>query len=333
MSDASEKTNSKRDCYIDFLRFLGLSLIILAHINAPLTITQIRCFDVPLMVFVSGMSFKTISTDYLTYVKKRFIRLYKPVAIFLTVFFGTIYLFKVAGFSIIPISEDIILGSYLLLQEPSIGFVWIIRVFILIAFIAPFCSKILKSINFTQIILLIFGIIIAQTVLCWASIDLINETIFNFLIVDCIYYAVGYSIFFCAGILAKRNIVKFHIWLILGLCFLLISVASSYPNFDISAHKYPPTGTFLFYGMAGCALIYSAKPILLKLISSKLIYGIIRYISINSIWIYLWHIPFVFLINHYINQESIWSIRWLIVYVLACLISRIQNSIKLVNFK
>lgn len=47
-----------RNTYIDFLRFIGLTLIILAHVKAPVWITELRCFDVPLMVFVSGISFK-----------------------------------------------------------------------------------------------------------------------------------------------------------------------------------------------------------------------------------------------------------------------------------
>lgn len=48
----------QRDLHIDFLRFIGISLIILAHVEAPSGITQFRCFDVPLMVFVSGLSFR-----------------------------------------------------------------------------------------------------------------------------------------------------------------------------------------------------------------------------------------------------------------------------------
>ena len=37
----------QRDLYIDFLRFIGISLIILAHVEAPSGITQFRSFDVP----------------------------------------------------------------------------------------------------------------------------------------------------------------------------------------------------------------------------------------------------------------------------------------------
>ena len=40
--------------YIDFLKLLGLFCIILAHVNPPAIIMQIRNFDVPLMVILSG---------------------------------------------------------------------------------------------------------------------------------------------------------------------------------------------------------------------------------------------------------------------------------------
>jgi fucose 4-O-acetylase-like acetyltransferase len=46
-----------RDIEVDVLRSIGILLIILAHIKAPLMPTVIRCFDVPLMVFVSGLCY------------------------------------------------------------------------------------------------------------------------------------------------------------------------------------------------------------------------------------------------------------------------------------
>lgn len=46
-----------RDIEVDVLRSIGILLIILAHIKAPVIPTVIRCFDVPLMVFVSGLCY------------------------------------------------------------------------------------------------------------------------------------------------------------------------------------------------------------------------------------------------------------------------------------
>ena len=43
----------ERLIYADYLKFLGLVLVILAHVNAPAMLQQFRSFDVPLMVFIS----------------------------------------------------------------------------------------------------------------------------------------------------------------------------------------------------------------------------------------------------------------------------------------
>jgi fucose 4-O-acetylase-like acetyltransferase len=48
---------NNRDLRIDILRVAGLLLIILAHVSPPFLLFQFRTFDVPLMVFVSGLSY------------------------------------------------------------------------------------------------------------------------------------------------------------------------------------------------------------------------------------------------------------------------------------
>lgn len=45
----------QRDSSVDIMRAIGLLCVILAHINPPSLLLQIRSFDVPLMLFVSGL--------------------------------------------------------------------------------------------------------------------------------------------------------------------------------------------------------------------------------------------------------------------------------------
>ena len=45
----------KRKYYIDILKVVGLLCLILAHVEAPLVLKEIREFDVSLMVFLSGL--------------------------------------------------------------------------------------------------------------------------------------------------------------------------------------------------------------------------------------------------------------------------------------
>ena len=81
-----------RDLTIDFLRFVGLSLIIIAHVQAPYKLTQIRCFDVPMMLFISGLTSSGRSAgNYLEYIVKRTKRLILPVWIFLFFYLASFY--------------------------------------------------------------------------------------------------------------------------------------------------------------------------------------------------------------------------------------------------
>ncbi len=50
----------ERNLYIDFMRALGLILLIGVHVNAPDWYVAVRSFDVPLMVFISAMCYKPL---------------------------------------------------------------------------------------------------------------------------------------------------------------------------------------------------------------------------------------------------------------------------------
>ena len=310
----------KRDSYIDLLRVIGLTFIILAHVNAPKIINDIRCFDVPLMVFVSGLSFSGIKTTYSDYLIKRFIRLYKPVAIFLTVFFSGCYILQIMHLPIIDLSIDKIFGSYALLQEPSIGFVWIIRVFILMAFIAPLCYRYCQNISTTKAIILLFLTITVQTTICHLSQN-INNDLYTLIVKECVLYTTGYSIFLILGMILRRESLTVSscylysgLFLSSGLILLLMILPNEYHILD---YKYPPSNLFLIWGVGICLLLWGLKPNIKTQAFGKILHESILYISKNSIWIYLLHIPFVFLINHYVTNQSMWSIRWVIVYSLA----------------
>ena len=79
-----------RNRSIDLLRFIALTGIIIAHIDPPSFWMQLRGFDVPLMVFLSGVSYRISGgnkQNYWSYAVKRFKRLILPVWVFLTIYF------------------------------------------------------------------------------------------------------------------------------------------------------------------------------------------------------------------------------------------------------
>lgn len=86
-----------RDKTIDIMRVIGIMLIILAHVSPPEFLFQLRTFDVPMMIFISGMSYYVASkkdVKIVPYVKSRFRRLVVPAWIFITLFYITIYVFN-----------------------------------------------------------------------------------------------------------------------------------------------------------------------------------------------------------------------------------------------
>ena len=60
---------SKRLFYIDLLKTIGLLAVILAHVNPPIWLKQMRSFDVSLLVIVSGYlaGMGSYSADFLDY--------------------------------------------------------------------------------------------------------------------------------------------------------------------------------------------------------------------------------------------------------------------------
>lgn len=120
----------KRDPSIDLLRFIGLTMIILAHIGLSRSISllfQLRSFDVPLMVFTSGLAFSGRNTGaYLPFIGKRTLRLIVPVYLFVAAY---ILLNPIlSGWGLVDeYTSKVIAGTFMLRLNPSIGYVWIIR--------------------------------------------------------------------------------------------------------------------------------------------------------------------------------------------------------------
>ena len=140
----------KRDPSIDLLRFIGLTMIILAHIGLSRSTSllfQLRSFDVPLMVFTSGLAFSGRNTGaYLSFIGKRTLRLIVPVYIFVAAYILLNPVFSDWGI-VKEYSSKEIWGTFMLRLNPSIGYVWIIRVFLIVMLVTPLLLKLDKAIR------------------------------------------------------------------------------------------------------------------------------------------------------------------------------------------
>ncbi len=318
-----------RDVKLDSLRGIGLLCIILAHVDPPYVIEQLRSFDVPLMVFISGSVTKRIETNLITYYCKRVARLIIPVYLFITGLFILYWLGSQFGF--IKLMNDfpkVVFNTYLLSPVEGVGYVWIIRVFLLMMLITPIVVKITNVVferfwlYFLIIALLgIFNINIINSDICQKS------NVFDEIFRNIIQYILGYGLVLMTAIKLQKTTIVERKRYVLTLLLLFVSsviyyIVSNGFIIDISKfYKYPPQWYFLIYGLLCSVLLCSYVSRLPRsLIENK----ILVFIGQNSIWLYLWHIPFIKISNFMFSE---WYIRWGFILFFSLIVYLVQYKI------
>jgi len=326
LKDASTERNG----IVDALRFLGLSLIILAHVNPSEYIFQLRNFDVPLMFIVMGMSYNLTSNKKrkkTSYILSRFRRLILPTWIFLILAFITCYLYYLSSnLSTFFFTQYEILSSFSLAR--GIGYVWVIRLFFAVSIIAIITPRYVYQLNIFAIYSVSFLIIAMSDNLLgdwYKEIDHKNDI---FLLGSFYSNVIPYTLVFLIGT-KLLNCTSKQLYLLFFISLFIFSgitihnyllFSTFYPT---QIDKYPPGIYYLSYSlfMSLFCLIVLNKTMLT---CNKLIKNIVRFISSNSIWIYLWHIVFVMLTDS-TGMGFIW--RYLLVYTSAISIFIIQYKL------
>ena len=309
-----------RNFNVDLLRFAGLAMIILAHAGPPPLLFQFRNFDVPLMVMVAGISFHLSyrGEAYGTYLWKRINRLVFPVWIFLSIYFVLLY---GCGFPTVFPGWGKVITSYLLLS--GIGYVWIIRVFLLVALVSPLLSKIsAQTASDARYFVMLGGAYMFYELLA----DLIAPISASFVgnVLDStLLYLLPYSLVFAIGLrlpsLSNRQVG----WLCLSAAAVFVLLCGE-RHFEsgvfvpTQVDKYPPTAYYLSFALAGATFLWWISDRVLAAIKSKTALGLIKFIAQNSIWIYLWHIPMV----DSIHQNFV--VKYLLVFLAAVTMTFVQ---------
>lgn len=308
----------KRDYKIDFLKAIGVCLIILAHTTIPEVVSQFRSFDVPLMVIISAIlanrTYKSGNT--LQYIKKRFIRLIIPTYIFLIVFFMIMLVFQRNNLTL-----ELIVNSFLLQKNDSIGFVWIILVYFMCAILIPFINKI--NIKKTKNIICIFIIYITYEILAYFKIGFEYNIWYSIF-----YYIIPYGIITIIGYNYEKLTKKEKITLLVGnfivnIIFLLINLLVNNKYVLYTDYKYPPTIYFLTYGIVvSIVLLEIVQNTDFKIYKSKFV----EFIAQNSLWIYLIHILVLKIIENTVGEVN-WVIQYMVIIMITLLSVLIKNKI------
>lgn len=311
----------ERNYTFDLLKSIALVCIILAHVNPNGVVFQIRNFDVPLMIMISvWLSINNITNNefkYCRYIRHRINRLLIPTWIFLTIFFIiNIFLGKMP-----PIKT--IISSYLLIG--GIGYVWVIRIYIYIAIITPIINNLLMKVKvFGKVFLIIMQYIVYNLlVMIVSNTDGVLNLILNSTVLDFIGYSFIVSI---AIILYNFNVKKqLCINVVFGIIFVLLAIKNNF--IPTQTFKYPIRMYYLSYALFVSIGLYIIISQLNK--NSKLKpNNTIIFISKNSMWIYLWHILYLEMVNNmFINIRLGFILRLIIITLLSIITVYFQKKI------
>jgi fucose 4-O-acetylase-like acetyltransferase len=284
-----------REINLDLMRFIGVLIIMIAHANPPGWLFQLRNFGTPLLIVASSLTYAVIyenrTLNYFTFIKKRLNRLIIPAWIFLTFFFCIFWLVSVVLEKEFPFSVNKILTSYSFYS--GIGFVWILKVYIILAFFTPLALKAKKSSisNYGYFTILIFLYVTYEVVLKFSS-PYIPENIIFFMN-NVIFIIIPYSILYLYGMrLGSLSNIKICSVLLFSFFIFILLLSEKYQEcrcyISTQQFKYPPTIYYISYAFFALNLVYLICRNLPKPNekASKLIF----WLSSNSLWIYLWHI-------------------------------------------
>lgn len=310
-----------RNLKLDALKVIAIICIIIAHSAPPQLLFQLRNFDVPLMAIISGALFSLTSYkySYIKYVTKRILRLLIPTYTFLLIFFTSIYLFTLLRHQSYPFSNETIRSTFTL--HGGIGFVWIIRVYLLIAVISPVLLNLYRRINTTY-----FTIFLIITYILYEITYFFLRENTNIILQYFIFYMLPFGVITGFGIqllkLSTRTLIhtmcySFSLFTYLSFIYYLRT-----GNFvQTQDYKYPPQIYYLSFALSICIFLYLLLkiPFVLNLFKSKYIY----FISSSSLWIYLWQIFYVYIWNTF--RISNFVIEFIFVFTLSCTTVYIQK--------
>lgn len=311
----------QREHAIDVMRFIGLTMIFIAHSGPGNLLFQFRCFDVPMMLFISGLSYSDRDTgSYLGFVWKRATRLFVPLYSFLICYFLLKWVLSSAGLcTMTPVKT--IAGTFALCQ-PSIGKVWIFRVFFIVMLLTPPLLALEKKLPrwaFWGVLSLMFAV---QSFL----IEWLHPLNLGRFVEDWCLYAVGYSIPFFLGCHARKSSTGNNIIAaaVLMVCFAAAAVfIVGRPWLIFQAVKYPPHAYYLLWGCLISILLWTSRRIWMPVLDWRFV----NWIGRNTIWIYIWHTPFVCDVTQAYMKGCHWSLRFAVLAVAGIGLYAIQYTV------
>lgn len=331
MSRAVENTPS-RNYTVDFLRGIAMLCVMLAHCAPPALLLQLRNFDVPLLVVVSGITYSLFSSSKIssvrTFLVNRLVRLVVPAWIFLTLFFLIFAVVDKLSGNPYRFSLQTMLTTYFFYS--GIGYVWVLRVFAVIAVLTPFLLYFRDKVRQD---ILYYGLLIVFYLGYEASFLLTEHFVhsagFLKFLETAVFVIPSYAVLYAYG-LRMPNMKISVIWIVMifaaiictGMaCYFYMQTGQWMPTQNA---KYPPRLYYLSYAIVCINALY-------LLAKSHELRGFARkaftWISENSLWLYLWHILALFTWDDVARGgiQECWAAKFVFIFFMASAITALQK--------
>lgn len=288
---------TQRDTSLDLLRVVGILVIFLVHGRPPGWVVQAVGFAVVLLVLASGMSHRLLLERQglrpTAFLWRRLSRLVLPVWLFLAVYAAGTWLVTLALDRPFPWSREELLETAFL--GDGFGYVWIFRIYALLALLTlPLLALARRVASPLRWGALGLGVLVAmEFVSPWALAHDLSESGEEWLRLV-VLAAPAYAALFAHGL-------RLHEWGrrgLLGAALLGLLLFAGFTAWAMArpegyqpprAFKYPPRLYYLSWGLVVSHLLVLLRHPLARRVPK----APVVWLSRNSMWVYLWHIPAV----------------------------------------
>ena len=329
-----------RNLNLDIMRLLGIMIIIIAHSSPPGWLFQLRNFGTPLLIIASGLTYSYLYTDreldIRSFYKKRFSKLIFPAWIFSSIFFFISYIVSRINSIDFPFSLETIISTFSFYE--GIGFLWIFKIYIILALITPISLAInryiISDFLYFVLLLVVYGLyeLMKMYLILWLSPSMLfffDQTIF-IIFPFSILYLYGFRI----SVLSDKQLVVIVFSSLSIFAFFAISKYLSLGEIvSTQTEKYPPSLYYLSYAFAAINLLYlfvRQIPYIPKTTSE-----VITWLSSSALWIYLWHILAYYIWLFVLGERagmSYFIIKFVFLVVFGTVLTFFQQKVVLMHF-
>ena len=287
----------ERDLSIDVLRCIGLIAIFIAHTFTSTMALQSVCFDVTLLMLLSGSSFalttkKNNQIKWGQYFQRRFVRLVIPTWIFLAVYFSICYILH----KNVSIWHPIY--SFTLCTE---WYVWIIRVFLFIALLSPLILSFDKRVKDNHVFMLLallffvmFDILTKNALTVFPTFEFVNQHLSQYMLYMLLICLPYVAVFAIGQRLFEMSKIQILEWAMLMLSMFFVMSLFLYDKEErfirSDDYKYPPHLYYVTFTLAISLLFWICRYRITNALKISGLVNVVVFVGQNTIWIYLWHV-------------------------------------------